>query len=177
MKRRISASVLAVAVLAAPVSGATFTTGPVFEKFGRKADIAHTPLEESASFKVAFDVATGADPGSINRKFDSAARFINMHVANGVEQDNIELAIVVHGSATLDLLEDDTYRQKQSAANANQPLLNALMRENVRIIVCGQSMAGHGLKPEQFVQGVTVSLSAMTAHARLQQQGYTLNPF
>ena len=31
--------------------------------------------------------------------------------------------------------------------------------------------------PKQLIQGVTMSLSAMTAHAQLQQQGYTLNPF
>jgi hypothetical protein len=30
---------------------------------------------------------------------------------------------------------------------------------------------------EQLIPGVKMALSAMTAHAQLQQQGYTLNPF
>ncbi|QCZ94533.1 DsrE family protein [Salinimonas iocasae] len=177
MLRLISVFAFFTAVLTTPVYGAAFTTGPVFDKFGKKADIAHAPLDEATSFKVAFDVASGAKPGTINRKFDSASRFINMHVANGVKQENIELVIVVHGSATLDLLNKDAYQQKKSASNANLPLLNALLDENVRLIVCGQSMAGHSLSAEQFIEGVSVSLSAMTAHALLQQQGYTLNPF
>tara|TARA_Y100000588_G_scaffold170524_1_gene184375 strand:+ start:507 stop:614 length:108 start_codon:yes stop_codon:yes gene_type:complete len=33
------------------------------------------------------------------------------------------------------------------------------------------------VKQQQLIPGVQMALSAMTAHAQLQQQGYTLNPF
>jgi hypothetical protein len=33
------------------------------------------------------------------------------------------------------------------------------------------------IAPEDLLPGVTIGLSAMSTHALLQQQGYTLNPF
>jgi len=52
-----------------------------------------------------------------------------------------------------------------------------LLKNNVEIIVCGQSAAAHGVAKTDLLSGVKMALSAMTARALLQQQGYTLNPF
>lgn len=158
-------------------AAAEFSAGPVFQDYGKKVVVEGVDFNADTHFKVAFDVAKGAEPGNLNRQFDSLARFINMHVASGVEAANIELALVVHGSATLDLLAAPAYQQKQGANNPNIALLNALMANQVRVIVCGQSAAAHGYASEAFLPGVEVALSAMSAHALLQQQGYTLNPF
>ena len=46
----------------------------------------------------------------------------------------------------------------------------------MRIIICGQSAAAYGVKKSDFHTGVELALSAMTAHALLQQDGYTV-PF
>jgi intracellular sulfur oxidation DsrE/DsrF family protein len=43
--------------------------------------------------------------------------------------------------------------------------------------VCGQSAAFNDVTNEDLLPGVHMALSAMTAHAQLQQEGYTLNPF
>lgn len=171
-------SLLTICVLFSNTStAAEFTAGPVFHDYGKKVQVEGVKFNAKAQFKVAFDVAKGAEPGKLNRQFDSLARFINMHVASGVPVNNIQLALVVHGSATLDLLTNSHYQQKQGADNANIALLNALMAQQVSVIVCGQSAAGHGYANEAFLPGVDVALSAMSAHALLQQQGYTLNPF
>ena len=77
-----------------------FDYGPVFDTFGKHAHVEGVSFPENQTFKVAFDVAKAASPGEVNRKFESLARFINMHVANGVKQENVSLALVVHGSAT-----------------------------------------------------------------------------
>jgi intracellular sulfur oxidation DsrE/DsrF family protein len=47
----------------------------------------------------------------------------------------------------------------------------------VQLLVCGQSAAYCDVKSDDLLPGVEMALSAMTAHALLQQQGYTLNPF
>ncbi len=52
-----------------------------------------------------------------------------------------------------------------------------MLEAGVRFIVCGQSAAGQGVANDDLIDGVEVALSAMTAHALLQQQGYTVNPF
>ena len=68
-------------------------------------------------------------------------------------------------------------RKYPGAENPNAALVDALIKAGVRIIVCGQSAAGQGVKKTDLLPGVELALSAMTAHALLQQQGYTLNPF
>jgi intracellular sulfur oxidation DsrE/DsrF family protein len=106
-----------------------------------------------------------------------------MHVTHGIQAKNIQLALVVHGKAGFDLLKDKVYQKYQQAlavdvkGNPNTPLIDELIKNNVKIYLCGQSAAYVGIKNEDLHSGVKMSLSAMTAHALLQQEGYTLNPF
>ncbi len=147
-----------------------FKTGPVFTDFGP-----HAPVEgigavpADTEFAVAFDVATPAEEGRRNRGFESAARFVNMHVAAGVPEENIRIAVVVHGKAVKDLLA--------SPENVSADMVRAMLESGVRFIVCGQSAAAYGINHEDLLPGVEMALSAMTAHALLQQRGYTVNPF
>jgi intracellular sulfur oxidation DsrE/DsrF family protein len=164
-------------VLPAVAQQSTFKHGPVFEKFGMTAEVPTHTVSEDAKFNVAFDVARAGKEGELNIRFESLARFINMHVKAGVKQENIRLALVVHGSAIFDLLNNESYQKEYLADNANQALVLALLQNNVRVIMCGQSAASRKLDVTQLVDGVEVELSAMTAHALLQQEGYTVNPF
>lgn len=154
-----------------------FKDGSVIIGFGKSVAVTTHTVANDTKFKVSFDVASSSDNGELNRKFDSLARFINMHVAAGVKKENIELALVVHGKATFDLLDNAGYQKKYTLDNPNKPLLNALMENNVRVILCGQSAAANEIDASQLIEGVEVELSAMTAHALLQQSGYTVNPF
>ncbi|MBT7583583.1 MAG: DsrE family protein, partial [Kordiimonadaceae bacterium] len=120
----------------------------------------------------------GAEAGKINSTFLSAARFINMHVDAGHPQENIKVAIVVHGSTSLDVTQDFYYGEKYDGAkNANAAVLEALIREGVQIYICGQSAAFRGVTRENILPGIKYLLSAMTAHAMLQSQGYALIPW
>jgi intracellular sulfur oxidation DsrE/DsrF family protein len=175
---------LTAAVAAAPLAAqdvSAFQTGPVLEEFGAHAPVPGiTALPADTEFAVAFDVSTPASEGTANRGFDSAARFLNMHVANGVPQENIRLVVVVHGKASLDLLTDAARAANTAAggsANGSGKLVAAPLEEDVRFILCGQSAAAYGIKPEDLIPGVEMALSAMTAHALLQQNGFTVNPF
>ena len=173
----LGALLCAMLSLSAQAQMSVFKEGPLIEGFGKNAPISTHSVTKDTTFKVAFDVASGADAGQINRKFDSLARFLNMHVAAGVDKGNIDLALVVHGKAAFDLLNDATYQKLNKLDNPNKPLLLALMNNNVRVILCGQSAAANEIDISQLVSGSEVELSAMTAHALLQQAGYTLNPF
>jgi len=146
-----------------------FHKGSVFE-FGPIATIdADVPLSKRSKFKLSFDTSKPSEEGKINRTLESAARFINMHVEAGVPQKNIDIAVVVHGKASFDLVN--------KADNANVSAIKALTEEGVRIILCGQSAAYYDVKKEDLVPGVEMAISAMTAHALLQKKGYALNPF
>ncbi len=106
-----------------------------------------TPLPTDASFQVAFDVSVAGDVGTPNRGLVSVARFLNMHTANGVPERNLKLAVVVHGAASADLTNAEFYGNKHDgAANANADLIAKLREHGVRVILCGQSAAGAGIR-------------------------------
>ncbi|ANP47943.1 hypothetical protein ATE48_04030 [Candidatus Viadribacter manganicus] len=160
----------------APVAHAEesrFTTGPVIADYGPVADVeGAVPIAAHTRFKVVFDVSEGAEPGAVNRGIESAARFLNMHARAGVRPSNIRIAVVVRGSATRDV----SLHPRPGEENANAALIADLIAHHVDIYVCGQSAAHYEVASSDLLPNVRLALSAMTAHALLQQQGYTLNP-
>ena len=147
----------------------SFTTGPVIKDYGPVADIDVTlPVPQNAALRHSFDVAERADDGELNRTLVSAARFINMHARAGIHIDHIKVAVVVHGTAVHDV---------SGETPASAELIAALIDNGVRIFVCGQSAAYYDVTTDDLLPGVEMALSAMTVHALLQQQGYSLNPF
>ncbi|WP_371395810.1 DsrE family protein [Fretibacter rubidus] len=156
-----------------------FTKGPVFTTFGPAAAVdTDMSIPAGTQFAIAFDAVDAARPEETNRKLITAGRFMNMHVAAGVPQDDIKLAIVVHGKAAFDMTQDNFYsRQYDGSQNASKYAVKALTGEGVRIIICGQTARYHGIEKTDLLPGVEMALSAMTAHALLAQDGYTLNPF
>ncbi len=177
MKRLLSLAACTAALASASpaMAGAdAFHPGKVIEGFGAVATVdAATAIPRDATFRIAFDVAEPAEPGTVNRRIDSAARLLNMHAEAGVAAGNTRIAIVVHGRASMDLVTDERY----GGENATAELIAALIDAGVAIILCGQTAAYYDIEAKDLLPGVAMSLSAMTSHALLQQQGYTLNPF
>ena len=174
------------ALLAVPIchavpqeSAGPFHQGKVISDFGNVADVeSDVVIPPGTELKVRFDVGRKARAGSINSTFDSAARFINLNVAAGVPQENIRVAIVVHGSAALEVTKQEFYGAKnQGRKNASDEAVATLRKHNVEFFLCGQSAAYQGIKKKDVLEGVKVAPSAMTMHALLDQQGYSLNPF
>ena len=168
---------------AASAQNPRFHAGTAIPEFGKIAEVVtDTPIPPGTVFKIAFDNNARADRGKFNRTLDAAVRFINMHVAAGVPMKDIHLAVVVHGPPMFDLTNAAAYARGASdadraIANANAPLIATLIAHGVEIYACGQSAASLGVENADLLPGVKMSLSAMTAHAMLQQRGYTLNPF
>lgn len=169
-------------LLSAPVAArdlpAGMTPGPVFP-FGPVAEVdSDMTIPEGTEFKVAFDLTEAASTGKANRGLVTLARFYNMHARAGVPEDRIHLAVVVHGPAGTDLLNAEAYANRSGGAeNANAAIIAALLDKGVRVILCGQSAAAMEIDKDELLPRVEMALSAMTAHALLQQQGYGVNPF
>ena len=178
--RFLSATLLSLVFPALAFAGpADFRTGPVIDSFGAAAtvpDASQLPVE--TQFKVAFDTAKGSDGDALNKTLESAARFLNMHGQAGIPAKNIDLAVVIHGGAAFDLLTPAAHESRRDGAdNPNIALIKALTDNGVRIILCGQTAMYRDIGKGDLLPNVELSLSAMTAHAQLQSQGYTLNPF
>ncbi len=175
LRQVFAAAALAVAVASPSFSDAAdFKTGPLIKQYGPVAVVPGAePLAKNTVFAVAFDVIQSGEKDAVNRGFESAARFLNMHSAAGVPAESMKLAIVVHGAAVQDLTNDTVY----GGSNKNAELIRLLLANGVSVQVCGQSATFRGVRAEDLLPGVKMALSAMTAHALLQQQGYSINPF
>lgn len=164
---------------AAQAQESKFQPGTVLSEFGKIAPVqTDFKIPRGTKFKVLYDIVDGAEPGALNRKLNTPARFLNMHAAAGVPEKNMKLAVVIHGKASLDVASAKAYGAAyEGAENGNVEIIKALIEQGVRVILCGQSAAYYGVGHEDMLPGVEMALSAMTAQAILQQEGYTLNPF
>ncbi|MGB3627751.1 MAG: DsrE family protein [Henriciella sp.] len=157
----------------AQTAGQGFSTGPVIEDFGPAAPVEQDmAIPDGLDLKVVFDIAAPAEEGEINKGFVTVARFLNMHGKAGVDMSRVHPAIVVHGGASSQLVISS-----ENTPNATQPLIEALLDQGVPVYLCGQTAAARGIAKEDLIPGVELALSAMTAHAVLAADGYSLNPF
>lgn len=151
-----------------------FATGPLIADYGPAAEIpGASPIDTDIRFRIAYDVVGAGEDGAPMPGLVTAARFLNMHARAGVEAERMELALVVHGGAALRAFA----AARDAPESPDAELIAALTGLGHRIIVCGQSAAYQDLSAEDMPAGVETALSAMTAHALLRQDGYTLNPF
>ena len=155
-----------------------FKPGVAITEFGRIAAVdSDVEIPQGTVFKVRFDAGRGATKG-INSTFDSVARFINLKQAAGVPLENVHIAIVIHGSAAIDVTKDEFYSAKRKGQkNGSSNAVATLQKHNVKIYICGQSAAFNGIRKVDLLPGVKVAHSAMTVHALLGNEGYQLNPF
>lgn len=156
-------------------------TGNVIPEFGKTypVDSPEFKTDTSSTLKVVFDVNRSFDPEAPNKLIETAARFLNMHEKAGVEVQNMKVALVLHGNAVLDVLRNKPYSERFEGQpeNPNLPLLVALSRYGVRIILCGQSAAHYNVPRQNTSKHAEFALSAMTALVQLQNDQYRLINF
>ncbi len=114
---------------------------------------------------------------SVNASIETAARFLNMHAQSGIPAKNLKVALVVHNKASKDVISNEAYQKKYGTNNPNQELIKALIDVGGQIIFCGQSSVSRGFPREDLIEGVQLSLSAMTALIQLQDENYKLIKF
>lgn len=156
------------------------TPGPVIKEYGAVWDItkATYKTDTSATYKAVFDVMNSPeDKTQVNPWIETAARFLNMHARAGVAPEQLQVALIVHNKASTDLLDNTHYRERFGTDNPNSPLIKALMDSGAQVVFCGQSSVARQVPAEQILEGVQLSLSAMTALIQFQNQDYRLIKF
>jgi len=149
--------------------------GPVVEGYGPVFNVPADSfnLDPDQHYKIVMDVGQGPDdPAELNRGIESAARFLNLHARHGIDPAKLEMAVVLHGAAARAALSDEAHRARFDVPNGSLGLVQALGKAGVPIYLCGQTAAYHGYAPADLLPQVSLALSAMTVHVRLQQEGY-----
>ena len=91
--------------------------------------------------------------------------------------DRVDAAVVVHGTAGWEMLDDEAYRARHGVDNPNAELIRELTAAGVEIILCGQTASARGIPRDGVMDEVQIALSAMTAFLVLQDQGFRVNPW
>lgn len=155
--------------------------GDVIPEYGQTYPIPSPGFKTDTTtlLKVVFDVNRSFDEAEPNRLIETAARYLNMHEHAGVDPRNMNVAIVLHGKAVQDALNDEAYQEifPAESSNPNLPLIKALSENGVQIIICGQSAAHYNVNPDNTSRNTEFALSAMTALVQLQNDNYRLIKF
>ncbi|WP_434036175.1 DsrE family protein [Formosa sp. 4Alg 33] len=156
------------------------TTGPVFDSVGAVFTVNDLDFVPDASqeLKAIFDIDNKQADASIpNRVISSMHRYYNMHVRAGIPQDQIHLALVLHGGAVKDALASAVYKEKYNVDNPNVDLIKSLSAIGVDVFLCGQSMTSGGYNKADLLPEVKVGLSAMSVLTVYQMNNYALIKF
>lgn len=155
-------------------------TGPVIKEYGKVWAIENTDfkVDTTMEFKAVFDIMNSPESHEvINTSIETAARFLNMHAQSGVPADQLKVALVVHNAASKDIISNVAYNKRFGTDNPNSKLIQALLDAGAKVIFCGQSSMSRKFPKEDLIEGVQLSLSAMTALIQLQNENYRLIKF
>ncbi|MEP6262939.1 MAG: DsrE family protein [Gillisia sp.] len=129
-------------------------------------------------YKVVFDISKASeDPSEVNKYVETVARFLNMHVEAGKPLNSMKVYVIMHGPAAQTLLKDEFYKEIFNSSNPNIPLYEALNKQGVEFLLCGQTSISRNISEERRIPETKISLSAMTALIQLQNEGYRLIQF
>lgn len=150
---------------------------PKIEDYGPVFNLPTAAQQPRADSRLCVDVTKGGDPAQLLASLEKVARFINIYEGAGAKSATVKIAIVLHGDATLAVLNDEAYAKAYGTkSNPNLKCLRELHHAGVEIYVCGQSLIHKGAQPEQVVVFADVAVSALTSLANLQSDGYAYIP-
>lgn len=152
-------------------------TNPAIARYGKVVKLPDSAQQPRDGSKILVDVTRGGEPDKLNDALDKVARFVNIYRGAGKTPAKVEIAVVLHGDATLTVLNSEAYSKHfKTSTNPNLDCLHELRTAGVDIFVCGQSLIGKGAKPDEVVADSQVAVSALTSLVNLQRDGYAYVP-
>lgn len=152
-------------------------TNPVIAGHGGVLRLPSAVQQPRRGTKILVDLTSGGDPSKVNAGLEKVAKYVNIYAGGGAEPADATIAVVLHGKATLAVLNHDAYAAKfKTDGNPNLDLLRQLHEANVELYVCGQSLISSGSKPGEVAVFVDTAVSALTAVVNLQSDGFAYVP-
>jgi intracellular sulfur oxidation DsrE/DsrF family protein len=122
--------------------------------------------------------AGGGDSVKVNEQLTTMARYFNLHARNGVAEDHVRGAAVLHGNGWPAILNDSAFAARFGGKpNPSRKLVEELLQHGAQLILCGQTAGNRGIRRDELLPGVKVAISAMSATEFLQSEGYSLIPW
>ena len=150
---------------------------PVIKKYGAVVKLPHATQQPRSGTKILIDLTRGGDADKLNGAIEKVARYVNIYASGGAEPADVQIAVVIHGEATLTVLNPDAYASTfKTDGNPNLDLLHDLHEAGVSIYVCGQTLHAKGAEVDDVATFIDTAVSALTAVVNLQEDGYSYVP-
>lgn len=148
---------------------------PVIKKYGGvhpRSGVAVRP-DPSVNYKIFVDVVSNRrNPAG---QFDGLlrlARLVNLMAYAKVPAGHVHIVALLDGMAGWAAATNAVYQHEFKADNPNLPIIHALKKAGVQLLVCSQALAENKLPDSAVDPAVTISLSALTDPVVYGQMGY-----
>lgn len=183
MKIRLFVLAMLALLITTPVTAGAGDNGawqyPEIDGFGRMQPLPEAVNQPSPDkvHKALFDVTKPSkDKNKPNPGLDHVARAVNVFASADVPRNKRDFVVVIHGPATVSVLNDAQYEKHFDHKNPNRKLIAALREAGVTVHVCGQALAEHGFEQSWVDSNVDVALSALSDLVIYGNRGYPLVP-
>lgn len=152
---------------------------PIIKSYGGIYPIQEATVvpDPSQRYDIVVDVYSGDKPAQLNAALNNVARMINLHAISGVHPDSIHVVLAIHGQATKTVLNDDGFERRYNVKNPNLDLFTELKEAGVKLTVCGQSLIGRKIDPDEVNENIEIATSMLTTVTTYRLKGYTLLKF
>ncbi len=158
-------------------ANARVPTVPAIKDYGKVVRLPEASQQPRSGTKICVDLTRGGDANELNPGIEKVAKYVNIYHAAGKQPAAAQIAVVLHGDATLAILNGDAYAKRFGTNdNPNLDCLHQLHEAGVEIYVCGQSLISKGAEPDEVVVFAETAVSALTAVVNLQADGYAFIP-
>ncbi|MGD8379184.1 MAG: DsrE family protein [Gammaproteobacteria bacterium] len=117
-------------------------------------------------------VSDNRDPAGQYEALVRLARLVNLMAYAKVPSDHVHIVALLDGKIGFASANNAFYQKAFHADNPNLPIVHALKKAGVELMVCSQGLAENNLPDSVVDPDVTVTLSALTDAAIYGQKGY-----
>ena len=153
---------------------------PIIKSYGTVFQIPnadHKP-DPSIKYKILVELTeNGSKPDSLNEYLEALATLVNLHAAEGVAKENIQMIVILRKMATYGVFGNELYKEKFKCGNPNIQLLKELMDAGVEFFVCGQTMLKRNMDTKKLAPGTKIASAGLTAITTYQLKGYIMVKF
>lgn len=126
-------------------------------------------------YRAVYNIHSDNKSAGVNKGLYYARGLIEAFKKQGVKPAQLDLHLVVHGSAAKSLLIDDTYQMANDdpfAVNPNANIVEELIDLGVSIEICHSAMKSYGWTEKDVLPDVLIVHDGYTRLIKLQNDGY-----
>jgi len=152
-------------------------TSIIIGKFGKvyPTEKPGSSFETDKEYKIIFDVFTDwSTEDESNPKLQSIIDYLNRSSEQGVSEENMKVAVIFHGTATKNVLNNKAYQRIFNTDNPNTALIEKLREAQVELYVDRKSYFGNVYELEDKASNIRMAYSALAALMRYEKDGYLI---